>query len=104
MVTTWGKLLASRRQRPWILLNILQCTEQRRTSRVLRLGHAERGAVTLLVSLGFVGGVVASRNCEGQVGMDSEPVCSCNAPVWGVFLRLMALWPLIILRGFALAI
>lgn len=59
---------------------------------------------TLLVSLGFVGGAVASRNCEGHVGMDSEPVHSCNAPVWGVFLLLMALWPLIILRGFALAI
>lgn len=60
---------------------------------MLRLGHAERGAVTLLVSLGFVGGVVASRNCEGQVGMDSEPVRSCNAPVRGMFLLLMALWP-----------
>lgn len=71
---------------------------------MLRLGHPERGAVTLRVSLGFVGGVVASRSCEGQVGMDSEPVHSCNAPVWGVFLLLMALWPPIILRGFALAI
>ena len=97
MVTTWGKLLASRRQRPWILLNILQCTEQSRRSGVLRLGHAEQRSVTLLVSLGFVGGAVASGNCEGQVGMDSELVRSCNAPVWGVFLLLMALWPLIIL-------
>ena len=55
------------------------------------VGTPWAGVATLLVSLEFAGEVVAStRSCEGQVGVGSEPVCSCNAPVWGMFLLFMA--------------